>query len=730
MISPLHETAYVSKKSPYADSYRVNQTWKEIVSPTRKQFIEEAEYKNRKDEQYFCDRLYLSFEGEKVEHSAFFMKPTKLDFAATVTLYAKETGCYPFLFATCGSVKIYVNGEQQDRMFTYERNQEKSKELRLHLMEGENLLYIQCNELGERDSQVYFKICYIGEAPLMGSLPVKIDLEQLEKTRRILADLYLDKFNFNEPDIKLHLKEKSSVKLDLEVALCFKDAHIPSKTVRKQVQLQPGDSIIQIGDLIYQKTGLVNVTVTAYLYELPVSRSLQFEYYEERIMGGVWDEDICIRKRKVLSFLAAHGTPNFQKALAIYEADGDSKEANRIVDQELVCINQRYDCSDFRLPAFFYALKSYKVPEEIKEKLRDTLLSFRYWFDEPGNDVMWFFSENHALCFHTCELLAGELFPEDTFTNSDMTGEEHRIKAKNLLLKWFKDFMIQGFTEWNSAVYIPIDVISMVTLFDCSKDSEIRNAAKLALDKTFTILAKNSYRGIVSASYGRIYFKNLIGRRTNEASALNFIVSGEGWLNQHTFSTVLLALSQYVPGEGILSYYQGKEEGSLYEELQGEEKVHLYSYKTPDYVLSSVIDYRPGEAGLQEHVMQLMIKDCDTQIWINHPGEAVYFGEGRPSYFAGNGTLPKVTQNKNMVELTYDLLDQEVDYTHAYCPLSYFDEWTLAWDRLYLRKDDICVTLYAKNGLTITDSGPLRRCEVISPGKHNVWSIIVEKLQT
>ena len=35
-------------------------------------------------------------------------------------------------------------------------------------------------------------------------------------------------------------------------------------------------------------------------------------------------------------------------------------------------------------------------------------------------------------------------------------------------------------------------------------------------DKTFDILARNSFRGVVAASYGRIYFKNLIGRRTSE----------------------------------------------------------------------------------------------------------------------------------------------------------------------------------------------------------------------
>ncbi len=33
--------------------------------------------------------------------------------------------------------------------------------------------------------------------------------------------------------------------------------------------------------------------------------------------------------------------------------------------------------------------------------MRACILNFRYWMDEPGDDVMWFYSENHALMFHT-----------------------------------------------------------------------------------------------------------------------------------------------------------------------------------------------------------------------------------------------------------------------------------------------------------------------------------------
>ena len=54
------------------------------------------------------------------------------------------------------------------------------------------------------------------------------------------------------------------------------------------------------------------------------------------------------------------------------------------------------------------------------------ILNFRYWIDEPGNDVMWFFSENHALLFHICQYYAGTLYPNEVFTCSGRTGRCQR----------------------------------------------------------------------------------------------------------------------------------------------------------------------------------------------------------------------------------------------------------------------------------------------------------------
>lgn len=97
--------------------------------------------------------------------------------------------------------------------------------------------------------------------------------------------------------------------------------------------------------------------------------------------------------------MAENGLDNLAKALALRIMGGQEALVKRIWEKELSCIRQREDCADFRLPALFHAYHSPLFTEEEKESIKQVLLDFRYWTDEPGNDVMWFFSENHALCF-------------------------------------------------------------------------------------------------------------------------------------------------------------------------------------------------------------------------------------------------------------------------------------------------------------------------------------------
>ncbi len=92
----------------------------------------------------------------------------------------------------------------------------------------------------------------------------------------------------------------------------------------------------------------------------------------------------------------------------------------------LPAIEDCHDCADFILVPLLWCRKAYgKLPgDRSVARIDRAILGYRYWMDEPGNDVQWYFSENHALLFHTAAYLAGHMLPEATFVRSGRAGRE------------------------------------------------------------------------------------------------------------------------------------------------------------------------------------------------------------------------------------------------------------------------------------------------------------------
>ena len=41
-------------------------------------------------------------------------------------------------------------------------------------------------------------------------------------------------------------------------------------------------------------------------------------------------------------------------------------------------------------------------------------------------------------------------------------------------------------------------------------------------------------------------------------------------------------------------------------------------------------------------------RDPQAQVWINHPGEVIHSGYGRPSYWGGSASVPRVQQYRDL----------------------------------------------------------------------------------
>jgi len=173
-------------------------------------------------------------------------------------------------------------------------------------------------------------------------------------------------------------------------------------------------------------------------------------------------------------------------------------------------VDGRYDCADFRLVSLMRVMYLHpeKLTESQKAQIRETLLNFKYWLDEPGDDSMCYWSENHQILFATAEYLAGKLYPDEIFPNTGMTGREHMAKGRERSLIWLEQRWNYGFVEWYSNVYYVEDIGPLSNLIDLTGDPEITVKAQIVMDLLLFDLATQSYKGTFVTTSGRAYERN------------------------------------------------------------------------------------------------------------------------------------------------------------------------------------------------------------------------------
>ncbi|MDZ4197615.1 MAG: hypothetical protein U1C51_10270, partial [Candidatus Izemoplasmatales bacterium] len=147
-------------------------------------------------------------------------------------------------------------------------------------------------------------------------------------------------------------------------------------------------------------------------------------------------------------------------------------------------VSDRHDCADFRLIVLVNSYLAYRhlLSEETISQMERTMISFKYWMDEPGHDGMCYWSENHQLLFSVCEYFAGELFPDIPFTNNQELGRIHASKAKKRIVNWLKHRFTYGFTEWHSNTYYEEDIAPLCVLIDHCQEEWIVQSALMVTD--------------------------------------------------------------------------------------------------------------------------------------------------------------------------------------------------------------------------------------------------------
>lgn len=173
----------------------------------------------------------------------------------------------------------------------------------------------------------------------------------------------------------------------------------------------------------------------------------------------------------------------------------------------------RFDCSDFRAQMLFKLYKDCgdKLSERSKKLIKDTFLNFKYFMDEPGDDSMCYWSENHQLLFAVSEYLAGQEWQDEFFFNSGMSGKEHKEKAVKRIDAWMTQRFKYGFSEYLSNNYIAEDLAPMANFIAFCQDKKYVEKMKTVMNILWLDIALNSVNNRFVAVSSRMYGNNKSG---------------------------------------------------------------------------------------------------------------------------------------------------------------------------------------------------------------------------
>ena len=247
---------------------------------------------------------------------------------------------------------------------------------------------------------------------------------------------------------------------------------------------------------------------------------------------------------------------------------GQTEYSQAAFDAAFQKLAERKDTADFSLAALvrvLYLDKEQKVlPDALRKQITDTVLGFRFWLTEPGDDKMCYWTENHQALFHSGELLAGQLFPEVVFGNDGKTGAEHAAHARPLVLRWLELRATLGFSEWHSNVYFNEDMPALVNLADFADDPEIRTRAAIVLDILAIDMLSNYYKGLFATTHGRTYESHFLGGLSDSTAAAAWLMTGLGAMEDAgNFSGAFIATSTHYYPSPLLETFAADAAGSF-----------------------------------------------------------------------------------------------------------------------------------------------------------------------
>ncbi|MCU0906263.1 MAG: hypothetical protein MUF73_02205 [Rhodobacteraceae bacterium] len=671
----------------------------------------------------------------RLDFSGFWHRPTRLVRWVRTRLRPTGPGPCPVRIATPGGVHLWVDGTPVLGFEPFTRNAPQTTETRLPLRPDGSEVVLRLEEMAERDTSFFVELTWLGADPVLSVLPGTADAADLDALMDLARSVRPGALAFDGTGpLALVFDRPAPVPVTVRAAIrqSVHLAHLPPLLSAEAV-LVPGSASVDLGALDGLPDGYHPLSLTLDIGQTRVERGIAFALLRQPAPAAL-AADPAARRQAALAHAARHGEARPGRTLARLHLALPPDALDRvIIEDTLDGIEGRRDCSDFVMVPLLWIRGAHgaALPTDLVRRIDAAILGWRYWVDEPGNDTMWFWSENHALCFHVSEYMAGGLFPDATFGNSGLTGAAHRALARARLAKWFDAVEAHGLAEWNSAAYYPIDVIGLAALLRWAEPDLAARAAAL-LDALHAMLALHTMAGVPAGSMGRAYDKELRAGPLTELAPLAAMAFGTGWLNAGVAALPLLAAAGYAPPPALADWAApppGTALSAAYVQGYGP-AARLRLWKTAHVQLSATVDGTPGGDGHQQHVVDVQAAGHPfARVWINHPGEDDPWGSQRPSYWAGNGSLPRVgMRGDTCLVLFAPGTAARLPWSHAYAPLVAFDAHLRGADWLALSSRGGFVIVKATGPIQTQTTGPGAGIEHRVAGASTGWALIVGDL--
>ncbi|MEZ0294986.1 MAG: hypothetical protein ACAI35_00875 [Candidatus Methylacidiphilales bacterium] len=687
--------------------------------------------------------------NEFVEFSTFYQDPTVVEYYAFTEIEVPERSEWKARFWVAGAADLWVNGKHVARLNVTRYRNPDFQYVEMPFQKGLNRLCVRLQCLGLRDTRILFGIFLDRPDGVSVSIP--------GKERVVEASEWIDTVHANG-----HAGLESATAAPFEAQVISEVETLSWTTGAKSVAFsgrRPVSAEIEV---------CVDGVVLKRSLEIPGNRppalllqgGCRNAILDSVAQAGIGKASLPAWNAAILPVLA-------RRLLGRNADEADAAAFSRAI----ALVDKRSDCADFALAGLLrMEMLGLGKPEESAE-IRRAALAFRYWEDEPGNDAMCFWSENHSLLFHGCQLIAGRLYPREVFSNSGRTGGEQGALALPRIRKWLDHIEARGFEEFNSSTYMPITIAAMLNVVDFSGDDDLSARMRAQIDRIFRDLALHAFGGGIITPQGRVYrdvlFPEEAGTQTllafaTDATEIDLPSPGRKREGSGDWVVFLASSSQYRPPQDLAA--KVREPVSL---INRHADFQIVLEKTPAWILTSLavpaepregehpsVDLRPGGAGYQQHIWQATLgRDC--HVFVNHPG---CFMDGvktsRPGYWYGNGCLPRLRQTGNWLQAIYVIADgtktkpeitpetwqwpatssarpfdlHPIPFTHAHWPADSFDREESRGNWVFGQKGAGFIGMWCSEAL-VTHNDVLTGRELRANSYASAWLVICGDLE-